>query len=80
MRFISLEKKDVINHCDGKKIGYIRDIEFDCCNFKIVGIYIEKPGCIHLLSLLKGPPLLYIPNENIISIGEDVIIVNIIEK
>ena len=30
MRFVSLQSKDVINVYDGKKIGYIADIELDC--------------------------------------------------
>lgn len=31
MRFVSLQSKDVINVYDGKKIGYIADIELDWC-------------------------------------------------
>ena len=31
MRLVSLQSKDVINVYDGRKIGYIADIEVDWC-------------------------------------------------
>ena len=43
MRFVSLQSKDVINVYDGKKIGYIADIELDWCQKCIRALIVEKP-------------------------------------
>lgn len=77
MKFLNMQSKDVINVRNGKKIGYISDIEIDPSCFIITGICIEKNCYLKLISLFKGPPVIFIPKESIISIGEDVIIVNI---
>ena len=42
MRFVSLQSKDVINVYDGKKIGYIADIELDWCQKCIRALIVEK--------------------------------------
>lgn len=80
MRFLCLQSKDVINACNGKKIGFISDIDIDHVCYCIQGIFVEKNNCLKMLYIFKGPPLIYIPKENIISIGEDVIIVNMTEN
>ncbi len=77
MKFLCMQSKDVINVNNGKKIGYVSDIELDPICFSIVGLCIEKNCYIKLLSLFKGPPIIFVKKENIVSIGEDVIIVNI---
>ena len=42
MRFVSLQSKDVINVYDGKKIGYIADIELDWCQKCIRALIVEN--------------------------------------
>ena len=48
MRFVSLQSKDVINVYDGKKIGYIADIELDWCQKCIRALIVEKMNFFHL--------------------------------
>lgn len=42
MRLVSLQSKDVINVYDGRKIGYIADIEVDWCQRCIQALIVEK--------------------------------------
>ena len=50
MRFVSLQSKDVINVYDGKKIGYIADIELDWCQKCIRALIVEKMNFFHFFS------------------------------
>lgn len=77
MRFVSLQSKDVVNAATGSKIGYVADIEIDPLCRCVQAIIVEKSSAFRLLCFFKGPPCLIIPMENIITIGEDVILVNI---
>ena len=74
MRFVSLQSKDVINVYDGKKIGYIADIELDWCQKCIRALIVEK---MNFFRFFKEPPVLVIPIECVISLKGDVILVNI---
>ena len=51
MRFVSLQSKDVINVYDGKKIGYIADIELDWCQKCIRALIVEKMNFFHFLQI-----------------------------
>lgn len=77
MRFVSLQSKDVVNASNGCKIGFVVDVEIDPCCRQILAIVVERFSLFKLVCLFKGPPVFIIPIENIITIGEDVIIVNI---
>lgn len=77
MRFVSLQSKDVVNASNGCKIGFVVDVEIDPCCRQILAIVVERVSLFKLVCLFKGPPVFIIPIENIITIGEDVIIVNI---
>lgn len=78
MRFCELEEKEVINVCDCKCLGNVRDLEID-----------EKNGCIKCL-IVPGPGKwlgcicrefeLFIPWCSIVKIGPDIILVDIDEK
>ena len=61
MRFVSLQSKDVINVYDGKKIGYIADIELDWCQKCIRALIVEKMNFFHFFCFFKEPPVLVIP-------------------
>lgn len=78
MRFVTLQSKDVINVKTGSKIGYVVDVEIDMCCQRIVAIVVEKSPCIRLICIMKGPPVFIIPIENIITIGDDVILVDVV--
>lgn len=77
MRLISLQSKDVVDATTGCKIGYVIDVEIDSCCRCIQAIVVERVTPFRLICLFKGPPAFLIPIENIITIGEDVILVNI---
>ena len=38
--FNSLRDKEVINICDGKRLGYINDLEIDICDGKVCAIVV----------------------------------------
>lgn len=75
MRFVTLQCKDVVDVSNGCKIGYVVDVEIDpCCRF-IQALIVERVSPFRLLCIFKGPPTFLIPIENIVTIGEDVILV-----
>ena len=41
-----MRDKEVINICDGKRLGCVMDLEFDACSGKIEKIIIPGPGKI----------------------------------
>lgn len=67
-----LRKKEIINLCDGSRIGYASDFEFDQCNAQIVGLVVEKGG--GFLGICGGETVV-IPWCKIECIGEDTILV-----
>ena len=68
MRLVSLQSKDVINVYDGRKIGYIADIQ---------ALIVEKINFFHFLCFFKEPPVIVIPIQCVVSLKGDVILVNI---
>lgn len=42
MRFVKMQTKEVVNVCDGKKIGYVSDIEICWSSKCIEAIIVEK--------------------------------------
>ena len=69
-----LSKKEIINVCDGTRLGYPVDYEFDVCTSNIIGIIIEK-SC-GFLGLVSGERTV-IPWCKIECIGEDAILVRL---
>ena len=64
--------KEVVNVCDGRKLGCISEIEFDVCEGKITAIIIYgKKGVFG-----KGEEDIVIPWCKIEKIGDDIILVN----
>ena len=68
MRLNDFQGKEVINACDGKKLGYIVDFVFD-----------EKCGQIEAIIIPKTSKFC-IPYKCICKIGPDVILVEMHEK
>ena len=73
---VSLQKKEIINLCDGSRLGFATDVEFD-------------PKCARLLSLLVPcgtggflglgkTEYLVIPWEKIECFGEDTVLVRLL--
>ncbi len=73
--FCDLRTKEVVNICDGKKLGNIVDIVFNSCTCKITGIVV--PGEKNFFCLFKNNPDIFIPFCKIRKIGKDVILVEL---
>ena len=66
-------EKEVVNVCDGKKLGCVAEVEFNVCDGKLTAIVVPlESGFLGL----GAKERLVIPWEKIVRIGEDVILVN----
>ena len=72
--FNSLRDKDVINVCDGKRLGFVNDLEIDACSGKICALIVLFD--YRLLGFGKYEELV-IPWERICCFGKDTVLVNI---
>ena len=70
----SLREKEVINLCDGTRLGCPDDFEVNVCDGRIVSIVVPRPSGFLGLSHAKD---LVIPWHKIECIGEDAILVRI---
>ena len=69
-----LREKDVINLCDGARLGYACDFEFDVCDGRICAIIVcRETGFLGF----GGEECFVIPWEKIECIGEDAVLVKI---
>lgn len=73
IRISEFQVKDVVNISDGRKLGNISDIEINLDTGKIVSIIISASG--KLLGFFGKEDEVVIPWNQIIKIGEDVILV-----
>lgn len=73
MRICDLKEKEVINVCDGERLGYVEDVEFDMCNGKITHIIV--PGPCKLFGILGREEEYVIDVCRICKIGSEVILV-----
>ena len=68
-----MRNKEVINVFDGKRLGFVCDVEVDICDARIISIIV--PGeCDRFFSRSEN---IKIPWACIQHIGEDIIIVNV---
>ncbi len=74
-RFCDLKQKEVINVCDGFRLGFICDLEIDLKNGRILKIIIPAPG--KLFGLFCREKEYRIPWGCIKKIGSDIILVEI---
>lgn len=73
-KICELQTKDVINICDGKRLGYIRDVIIDVCS-----------GCVKAVSVLcdcrpfslARSEELVIPWDKICCFGKDTVLVKL---
>jgi YlmC/YmxH family sporulation protein len=68
-----LRRKEIINLCDGSRLGFACDFEFDRCSAQITGLILEQQT--GFLGLCAGERVI-IPWCKIQCIGEDTILVN----
>lgn len=69
-----LRKKEIINLCDGTRLGFACDFEFDRCSSQITGLVLEGSSGFLGLGACDGE---VIPWCKIECIGEDTILVNL---
>lgn len=72
--FCELKCKDVINIIDGRRLGRMIDMVFDANRGVICGIVVPGERTFHFFRPSED---IYIPWRNILRIGEDVILVEI---
>lgn len=72
-----LRLKDVVNLCNGKRIGCASDFEFDPCSGKIISLIIPGEGGIFGFGAKSE---MVIPWSRIECFGEDTILVRISEN
>lgn len=78
MRLCELREKEVINLCDGKRLGCVVDVDIDPGCGKIEAIIVPGPGKIHGFFGLDCEYV--IPFACIKKIGPDIILVEIKEE
>lgn len=79
MHFLSLQSKDVINICTGRRIGYVSDIILDESCLRLEALVVEGNAWMRLICFFKAPSSYVVPMACVRSIGEDVILVDIEE-
>lgn len=75
LTFCELKSKEVINVCDGARLGRICDIEIDECTGQVISLII--PGENRLFGLIRSDEELVIPYSCIKKLGDDVILVEV---
>ncbi len=75
--FTELRNKEVINVMTGRLLGSVCDIVIDLRRNCVLGIMV--PGTKSIFNIFKPPQEIFIPFCNICKIGEDVILVEVVE-
>ena len=75
--FSELKNKEVINICDGRRLGFVSDIEIDIENCRIISIIMPSEAKIFSLSRCEPVRVLWCDIEKI---GDDVILVRRVER
>ena len=73
MRMSELREKEVINICDGERLGNVCDVDFEIKTGRICNLII--PGPCKVLGILGSDQEYIISYEQIQRIGTDVILV-----
>ena len=75
MRFSELRYKEIINICDGRRLGYVCDAEVEFPAGEIKALIV--PGPARFFGLFGREPDFLIPMECITRTGADIILVEI---
>ncbi len=76
MRYSDLKQKEVINICDGKKLGTIVDLDLDVERGTILAIVVPTPFSIS--AVFRGEPTgNVIPWGAVVKIGDDAVLVQV---
>lgn len=74
-RFSCLREKEVINICDGRRLGFVCDLEIDIFSGKICTLIIPEDGA--RWNLFCKERLFFVPWRCIKRIGDDIILVEV---
>lgn len=74
--FLELRCKEVVNVIDGKRLGHIVDVVFSLSNCCVIGIIVPGDKCFW--NVFKKDTELFIPIKQIIKVGEDTILVEVV--
>ncbi len=74
MTFSELRCKDVINVCDGTRLGTISELEFDCCNGQICSLILCRGTGFFSF---KHDQRIMLPWNRLECIGDDAILVKL---
>jgi len=77
-RSSDFRQKEVINISDGRRLGFVSDVEIDLETGKIDAIILAGVG--RLFGILGKESEFVIPWEKIVRIGEDIILVDLDER
>lgn len=72
---LDFKHKEVINITDGKRLGFVQDVNADLETGVITSIIV--PGSTRLISFFSSSNDIIIPWQNIKCIGDDIILVEI---
>ncbi len=75
MKLSEMQKKDIVNIRDGKRVGRIIDVEFDPSNGYMIHFIIEKTKFVR--NVFSFSEDLNIKFSQIKKLGEDVILIDI---
>lgn len=78
VRIVDFRQKEVINIADGRRLGYIYDVEIDDESGQIAAVVIPISGKV--LGLFGKENEYVIPWESIKKIGEDIVLVELDKK
>lgn len=76
VRITDMHDKEVINICDGTRLGFVDDLEVDTCTAQITALVIC--GRRRLFGLLGRDPDVVIQWKDIEVVGDETILVNFI--
>mgnify|MGYP001067372894 CR=1 FL=1 len=77
-RSSDFRQKEVINLSDGKRLGFVSDVEIDLETGRVEAIIL--PGVGKLFGLIGKDNEFSIPWEKITKVGEDIILVDLDER
>ena len=78
MRMSELKRREVINICDCRRLGFVGDMEFDPCTGQIKAIIVPGPG--YICGFLGREKEYVIPFGDICRFGDEIVLVKVDEK
>ena len=73
LKLSDLRERDVVNVADGRRIGVVGDLEIDVETGRITALVV--PGAARFLGMFGSEGDYHIPWGDIVTIGQDVILV-----